>query len=195
MVTIGFTGHRPSKLGGYNNSSIKNINIRDKFKSLIIRRMKKFIDMGETHFRFVTGMALGLDTMAFLIVESLKRDFPYLNIEILCAIPFEQQYSTWTKTQVNNYFKMLNRADKVIYVDRLKKYKIKGMVEDLFYYEKMQARNEYMVDISDLILGVWDGTKGGTYNCVKYCYKIKVKCIILNPNTLKTKIYKGERAI
>ncbi|PAD70641.1 hypothetical protein CHH83_02225 [Bacillus sp. 7586-K] len=35
----------------------------------------------------------------------------------------------------------------------------------------MQKRNEWMVDNSDYVIAVWDGTKGGTGNCVKYAQK------------------------
>ena len=37
---------------------------------------------------------------------------------------------------------------------------------------KMQVRNEWMVDqlnpATDLLLAAWDGSPGGTGNCVKY---------------------------
>lgn len=35
----------------------------------------------------------------------------------------------------------------------------------------MKKRNEYMVDLADKVIAVWDGSKGGTYNCVKYAEK------------------------
>lgn len=31
----------------------------------------------------------------------------------------------------------------------------------------MQKRNEYMVDLADKVVAVWDGSKGGTDNCEK----------------------------
>lgn len=33
---------------------------------------------------------------------------------------------------------------------------------------KMQKRNEWMVRESDFILACWDGSPGGTANCVRY---------------------------
>jgi Uncharacterized protein conserved in bacteria len=33
---------------------------------------------------------------------------------------------------------------------------------------KMQVRNEWMVDHSERIAALWDGSKGGTGNCIKY---------------------------
>ena len=36
----------------------------------------------------------------------------------------------------------------------------------------MPTRNEYMVDLADKIIAVWDGSNGGTANCVKYAEKV-----------------------
>ncbi|WP_188052008.1 hypothetical protein [Azospirillum sp. Sh1] len=32
----------------------------------------------------------------------------------------------------------------------------------------MNTRNEWMVDHSDRLLALWDGSQGGTANCVRY---------------------------
>jgi uncharacterized phage-like protein YoqJ len=48
----------------------------------------------------------------------------------------------------------------------------------------MQKRNEYMVDNSDIVIAVWDGSKGGTYNCVKYAEKLGKKIIVINPKEI-----------
>jgi uncharacterized phage-like protein YoqJ len=37
--------------------------------------------------------------------------------------------------------------------------------------ELMQIRNEWMVDRCDLLIAVWNGTPGGTANCVAYAKK------------------------
>lgn len=48
--------------------------------------------------------------------------------------------------------------------------------------EKMQTRNEWMVNVCNKIAAVWDGTPGGTANCVKYARKMKREIIEINPN-------------
>lgn len=78
----------------------------------------------------------------------------------------------------------LNKADKTTEVDKLENYKIKGYQELIYYPAKMQKRNEYMVDNSDIVIAVWDGTKGGTYNCVKYAQKLEKKIIQINPKLI-----------
>ena len=37
---------------------------------------------------------------------------------------------------------------------------------------KMQERNKWMVDHCDEVLALWNGTSGGTSNCVAYANKI-----------------------
>lgn len=45
----------------------------------------------------------------------------------------------------------------------------------------MQKRNEYMVDLADKVIAVWDGSKSGTANCVKYAEKTGKGIIRINP--------------
>ena len=48
----------------------------------------------------------------------------------------------------------------------------------------MQRRNEYMVDKADTLIAVWNGTSGGTANCVKYAKKKGVDIVRLDPNKI-----------
>jgi uncharacterized phage-like protein YoqJ len=54
---------------------------------------------------------------------------------------------------------------------------------------KMQRRNEMMTDSVDKMVGVWDGTSGGTANCVRYIKKVGKPFIHLDLNALKAKRY------
>lgn len=38
-----------------------------------------------------------------------------------------------------------------------------------------------MVDNSDFVIAVWDGTKGGTANCVRYAKKLNKELVAINP--------------
>ena len=55
------------------------------------------------------------------------------------------------------YRKVLEQADEVFYV-----------TEEEYKPYLMQRRNIWMVDESDYVIAVWDGSSGGTGNCVKY---------------------------
>lgn len=45
----------------------------------------------------------------------------------------------------------------------------------------MQKRNEYMVNLSDKIIAVWNGSKSGTQNCIKYATKLGKEIIRIEP--------------
>ena len=45
----------------------------------------------------------------------------------------------------------------------------------------MQKRNRYMVDNSDIVIAVWDGTPGGTENTVRYAEKLGRKILSFEP--------------
>jgi uncharacterized phage-like protein YoqJ len=184
MLKISFTGHRPDKLGGYDWNSEKNIKIRKKLYETILDIMNK---SDEKQFHFISGGALGVDQFAFSVVNHIIKES---NLDSICftneiAVPFKNQAIKWfNQEDVQRYNKQLSEADKVTYVDRLDEYKIKGYKEDVYYPAKMQKRNEYMVDSSDIVIAVWDGTKGGTHNCVKYAEKQDKKIIIINPKEI-----------
>lgn len=48
-----------------------------------------------------------------------------------------------------------------------------------------QRRNEWMVDNSDQLLAVWDGSKGGTANCVNYALKKGIPIFRIDPKEKK----------
>jgi uncharacterized phage-like protein YoqJ len=180
MLKISFTGHRPDKLGGYDWNSEKNKKIRDKLYETILDIMNK---SDEKQFHFISGGALGIDQFAFDVVELVTDNS---NLDRICftneiAIPFSSQACKWQYESAKKYEQQKSIADICTYVDRLDKYKIKGYEEDKYYPAKMQKRNEYMVDNADIVIAVWDGTKGGTYNCVKYAEKLSKKIIVINP--------------
>lgn len=182
MKTICFTGHRPSKLGGYDING-KNYNkLKDKIRNIILNIMN---DSDDKDFKFITGGALGVDQIAFDIL-SYGRELSNTNkITLEIAVPFKDQPIKWfNQTDVKRYKGQLEDADKVTYVDKIDKYKIKGYEEDRYYPAKMQKRNEYMVDNSDIVIAVWDGSKGGTCNCVQYAKKLGKEIIYINPKEL-----------
>jgi hypothetical protein len=45
--------------------------------------------------------------------------------------------------------------------------------------DKLQGRNEWIVDNVNLMLALWDGSKGGTYNCIQYCNKKNIPWVNL----------------
>jgi len=72
------------------------------------------------------------------------------------------------------YYRLLKRADAVVVLgDPPAKY---GEAKEL-----LLARNRKMVDVSNLLLAVWDGSPGGTAYTVRYAQKAGVPVLRLDP--------------
>lgn len=180
-MNIGFTGHRPNKLGGYNWNTEKNIKLMNVLKSTIGSILKNKL---KSNFHFITGGALGLDQMAFSIVYELSVLTNH-SISIEVAIPFKDQPNKWINSiDKARYTMQLDKADKVTYVDTIKYYQRTNTPIGKYTPQKLQIRNEYIVDNSDILIAVWDGSNSGTGNCVRYAKKLNKDIIIINPNKL-----------
>ena len=161
MSIICFTGHRPASLGwGYDYTDSRWVALKNRIKETLI-------DINCTH--AISGMALGVDTVAALAVLELKSEGR--NIWLGCAIPCQKHSSRWTNESKKLYDSILSLADKV------------HLVSDSPYSASlMQIRNEFMVDKSDLVIAVYNGNKsGGTANCVRYAKSVGKEIIIINP--------------
>lgn len=156
MITAA-TGHRPEKIGGYDFYAPQRAWVRAQIK-------RALIDLKTT--RGISGMALGVD-----------QDFAYVCIELAipftAAIPFVGQEDAWPPHAQEWYEWLLIRAADVVVVS-----------PGEYTAAKMQVRNEWMVDNCDVLLAVWDGSKGGTGNCVNYAYYTYGHSFIyrINPN-------------
>lgn len=156
-----FTGHRPNKLNGYNPKD--NREMLYKLRDIIIDHIEnKNVDT------FITGMALGIDMWAARIVLKLKEKYPH--IKLTAAIPCSKQYSKWKLQSQQEWVAIVRRCDTVHYVS-----------DEPYTAWCMQKRNEWMVDNSNYVIAVWDGTKGGTGNCVNYAVKQGKEITKLNP--------------
>lgn len=162
-MKICVTGHRPDKLYGYNLNDPRYKKLFKRFKELLIEN-----NCTEA----ITGMALGADMLFALAVIKLKREG--YNIKLHCAIPCRNHNENW------------NQDSKILYNHILKNADIVKLVSDEDYKPYlMQKRNEYMVDNADKVIAVWDGSKSGTYNCVKYAEKQNKEIIVINPNDIE----------
>lgn len=181
-MIVSFTGHRPNKLGtGYSITNERVVSYSNMLKEVLRPLIQ---NEGACH--FISGGAIGIDQIAFWTVHSLKKEFVGITNEL--AIPFIKQHTAWKNAElVGWYHKMKEHADKVIYVDELglqdSRYFSGNSPYSLGEYsaKKMQIRNEYMVDHSDVVVAVHDGSSGGTGNCVRYAESQDKRIIRLNP--------------
>ncbi|PLS19644.1 DUF1273 domain-containing protein [Bacillus sp. M6-12] len=172
IITV--TGHRPNKLGNaYDVHHPTNVAIGKKMREFILsqagydKETNTFAYEGEI--TLISGMALGIDTIWALVAIKLKKDFPN-KFKLECAIPCKNHPSRWIKESQEIYYNILKQADKVTQVSN-----------EEYKPWLMQKRNEYMVDTADIVFACWDGTKGGTGNCVDYAKKVKKPIYVLHP--------------
>lgn len=185
-ITCCFTAHRPSKLYGYD---LADENYK-KLAKVIYAQVKELI-LKKSVRRFITGGALGGDTLCFMVIHNIKKmvKFKDLGIKNILAVPFENQFIKWGEFDIERYNNMKKFADEVVYVDILDDYKVKDTEEGVYDKQKMQERNKYMVDNSSHLIAIWDGSYGGTYNCIKYA-KYKIEPIIkINPKYFDVSYY------
>lgn len=101
-----------------------------------------------------------------------------LGIPFTAAVPFEDQDSRWPLESRVVYKRLLSVADRVEIVS-----------PGPYAPEKLQIRNQWMVDHATRMAALWDGSKGGTGNCVAYIQKRQVPWDNLWPTWLTFREY------
>lgn len=140
-MIIAATGHRPDKLGGYT----------PEIRANLIRVATEFLALHPRVSEAVSGMALGWD-------QAFAHAAINLGIPVVAAVPFKAQASRWPAESQAYYRKLLSRCARVEYVSPL----------PTFTQDAFQARNEWMVDYSHALVALWNGSPGGTANCIDY---------------------------
>lgn len=153
-MIVSFTGHRPNKLGGYNLPNPTYLHVCKQ-----IHKVLREINPDKV----ISGMALGVDQWAANI--ALRLGLP-----LVAAVPFVGQEKAWPEKSQKIFNILLGKASEYHIVS-----------EGDYTAQKMQIRNEWMVDRADTVIAVWDGTPGGTGNCVKYAESKFKKIIFINP--------------
>lgn len=180
-VIIAGTGHRPPKLkGSYQSYGLWDENIVS-YENVLLKILKKYIDKG-LKIHIISGMAMGWDTILFKVGVKLQNTYGIDKVSLEGAIPCTNQDIKWKKRDQKRYNLMMKTLDK----KGNKKTFISTHDFSWKYGNQMQERNKYMVDNCDVLIACYDGTQGGTQNCIDYA-KEKSSCNIINihPETLK----------
>lgn len=143
-MILAATGHRPDKLGGYSLTGFERLR----------KIATEYLEEAKPE-KIISGMALGWDTAWAVAGQALK-------IPVIAAVPFFGQESMWPVESKTKYFNILDKCHDVLYI-----------CDKGYAPWKMQIRNEYMVDKCDTLIALWDGSPGGTGNCLKYAEKVK----------------------
>lgn len=137
------TGHRPEKLGGYKERA------RVKLRELAIAYLTE-----QRPEKAISGMALGWDT-AFAEAAIILR------IPLIAAVPFPGQESMWPQSSQDTFRFILSQAAEVVEVS-----------PGPYAVWKMQVRNKWMVNHADKLCALYDGSTGGTANCIAYAQSL-----------------------
>ena len=132
-------------------------------QNAVERALKK----GFTH--FISGGALGIDQLAANLVLQMRPGYS-ARVRLTIARPFPSQDSAWPYAIQHSYKDLLNKASQVVDVS-----------PDPYLIWKMHKRNKWMVDNADAVIAVWDGSKGGTANCVRYAAKQAKPVLLIQP--------------
>ena len=112
---------------------------------------------------WITGGAVGLDTEAALY--AMRH-----SIRLWLILPFPPHVMSkyWKDYQT------LALRDTWAYAEKT------SVLAPAYEVSVYQRRNERMVDLSDMVAAFFDGSRGGTANCVKYVRSIDKQIILFN---------------
>lgn len=154
MTKIAVTGHRLNKLG-YDDFA---------FHAKIKKHMLSILDQYEDPI-LISGCALGIDQ--FWMEVGLNNKLP-----VIAAIPFYGFDQVWPIEARQDLAKMLECCTELNYICNKSS------------RQAFQKRNEWMVDNADLVVAYWDGSSGGTANCVRYAWSKKKEVLRFDPKSV-----------
>lgn len=156
---VAVTGHRPNKFFKY---GVDAYEFHCPLRAWIRDQLKRWLLYLQPS-AGISGMALGTD-----------QDFAYVCCEVglpfVAAVPCDGQDSQWPEESRHFYHELLSRA-----------YQVANVTPGPYAVWKMQQRNEWMVDNCHKLLAVWDGSDGGTANCVMYAHRVHREVHSINP--------------
>ena len=160
-----FTGHRPNKFPWrYDETDSRCVAL----KAVLAEQIAVLADQGVTD--WLSGMALGTDLWSAKIVLDLQKKYPALRLH--CILPCENQEIKWSVSAQKQYYSILEKASKVVYVGR--EYTSDCMLE----------RNHYLVEHASILLAVYNGIKrSGTAATLRYAHKLGRKIFIIDPSS------------
>lgn len=136
---IAGTGHRPDKLGGYNAET----------QMRVLRLATRYLQEAKPAL-VISGMAQGWDMGLAQAAINLKIPFD-------AYVPFVGQEIVWPQATRLYYHELLKYARETFIVS-----------PGGFTNAAMSKRNQAMVRNCTKLIALWDGSDGGTANCIAY---------------------------
>ena len=167
---IALTGHRPQKLAGYDLNTPFYKKMHAKLVSIIEDTIKSHPG---AIIWIHSGMALGADTVWGFAAKTAMEKHPDI-VKFHAEIPVMTQPDKWFKQIDKDRWQTLYELadDKTIYAE-------------VYSPVVLQERNVGMIDHADALIAIWDGSKGGTANAVKYARTKDIPTLYLKPEDFK----------
>lgn len=160
VEVLGITGHRPPEVGGYETPNPIYNFVRAELDKAFIELQPK---------RVLLGMALGVDQWAAELC--IFNGIPFWAI-----LPHGRADGTeglemkWPRAAQARYHHLLQRAERIHVVS-----------PGEYAARKLMARNEWIVDHCNVLLAVFNGSPGGTANCVAYAMSRRTQIRYITP--------------
>ena len=164
--SCGFSGHRPQRFPWrFHETAPACAALKAALKEQVLLLTRS----GTTD--FYSGMALGVDTWAAEAVLELRGKYP--SIKLHCVLPCKNQDAKWNAAAKETYQTILAQADSIQYVSQ-------------FYFNGcMLKRDQKLVELSSLLLAVYDGQpSGGTAATIRYAREQGKGIICIDPISL-----------
>ncbi len=152
--SVCFTGHRPKKMfANYNENSAEFFAFKQNLHEKIVN------SINEGYKTFYSGMAMGVDIIAFEMLIKLKNTYP--DLVLIGVMPSKNQCYYWSNDWISRHANIRKHCDSLM---------VMGAENN--YNSGYFARNRYLVDNSNLVIAVYNGDeKSGTGYTVNYAIK------------------------
>lgn len=160
-MIVSFTGHRPDKIAGYNSSPRSvELSLRRALADEILRLAAE----GAT--TFVSGMAPGVDLWAADEVLRLRQEGRIESgVRLRLAVPHPHFSRSFGAEWRPLYDAIVERADDVVYLS------------PGYYRGCYNRRNDYLVDVADVVVAYYEGEEGGTRYTLRRAEK-QGRCVV-----------------
>lgn len=182
QISISFTAHRGNNpsMGGYDLYSKKNKLILES----LINTLENLTSKYDKIYFFVGGALTG-DQLSFKACEYIRDKYINKIVKIFLCIPFVG-FGLWWLDGIDELNREKQVATKVFYIDRIKQYS-NPKYKNKYHISKYTNRNKFMIDMSDIVIALYDGSskKGGTYNSIQYAKQVNKQLIIINVSKIR----------
>lgn len=159
--TCCFSGHRAAKLPwGSNENDPRCLSLKRELDNAL----KVLYSTGTRH--FICGMALGSDMYFAEAVIALRAAHPDVTLE--AAIPCPDQAERWESGQRERYERLVDACD------------VRTIISQRYTPDCMDRRNRYMIENSSVLVTVFGGGTGGTFNTIRHALREGLRIVELD---------------